>query len=80
MAEKSAVAIHIKEHPTHQTQFGSARLVCSEPRYFHRKFMEWLHIQKSINPLNKDAHQSHMDSFYVTINTLPTVINMYVPF
>jgi predicted GIY-YIG superfamily endonuclease len=53
--ETSALATHIKSYPTHQIDFDSASLIHREPRYFHRKFLEGLYIQKAFDPLNRDG-------------------------
>jgi hypothetical protein len=52
--ESSALACHIIENPTHKIEIESATLIVSEPRYFHRKFKESIHIRKTTNRMNRD--------------------------
>jgi hypothetical protein len=53
--EKSALATHIYLNPTHCINPESATLLSSERRYFHRKFLEGLHIRNTENNMNRDT-------------------------
>ena len=44
MNDKSALVKYTEENPSHFPDFNSAEQIEIEPRHFHRKFKEHLHI------------------------------------
>lgn len=69
---KSALATHIMENPTHTISTESATLIESERRCFHRKFKEGLYIKKAKDQtINRD---NGMDIHCTWIKTLLPLI------